>query len=143
MDDIPWPYVVVIFIAFVSWLFNKIQEASAAKKQKRFERVKHSWEQREEEQPQQQQRTQPVSKPPPIPPSTQRVAEPFPDLEVPPVKRVKVARKSTARKRPVRKPVRRKTSNLDLDMREILGSSVSVKQMLIASEILGKPKGLQ
>lgn len=34
MDDVPWLYVAMIFIAFVSWVWNRIQEASAARRER-------------------------------------------------------------------------------------------------------------
>ncbi len=32
MDDIPWHYVAMIFIVFVSWLYQRVQEMSAARR---------------------------------------------------------------------------------------------------------------
>lgn len=32
MDDIPWHYVAMIFIVFVSWLYQRVQEISAARR---------------------------------------------------------------------------------------------------------------
>ena len=38
MDDIPWLYVAMIFIAFASWVWNKVQEAAAIRRQRLAER---------------------------------------------------------------------------------------------------------
>ncbi|MBP82802.1 MAG: hypothetical protein CMO61_03035 [Verrucomicrobiales bacterium] len=38
MDDIPWIYVAMIFIAFISWLRGRIQEASATRRQRALDR---------------------------------------------------------------------------------------------------------
>lgn len=38
MDDIPWIYVAMIFIAFISWLRGRIQEASETRRQRASER---------------------------------------------------------------------------------------------------------
>jgi len=38
MDDIPWIYVAMIFIAFISWLRGRIQDASAARRERMAER---------------------------------------------------------------------------------------------------------
>lgn len=38
MDDIPWIYVAMIFIAFISWLRGRVQEASAARRQRALDR---------------------------------------------------------------------------------------------------------
>ena len=34
MEDVPWHYVAMIFIAFVSWLYSRIQEAAEARRRK-------------------------------------------------------------------------------------------------------------
>ncbi|MDA8632546.1 hypothetical protein N9406_01670 [Verrucomicrobiales bacterium] len=39
MDDIPWIYVVMIFIAFLSWVSNRVKEAAAYRRQMRAERA--------------------------------------------------------------------------------------------------------
>lgn len=38
MDDFPWIYVAMIFIAFVSWLHRRVQEAAAARRLRAGER---------------------------------------------------------------------------------------------------------
>lgn len=38
MDDIPWIYVAMIFIAFISWLRGRIQEVSETRRQRASER---------------------------------------------------------------------------------------------------------
>jgi len=52
MEDqkFPWLYVAMIFIAFVSWIYNRIQEASAARRQAR-EPQEEEWETLDEYRP--------------------------------------------------------------------------------------------
>jgi len=38
MEDVPWLYVAMIFIAFVSWVYNQIKEAAAIRREKAEER---------------------------------------------------------------------------------------------------------
>lgn len=38
MDDIPWIYVAMIFIAFISWLRGRIQDAAAVRRQRAADR---------------------------------------------------------------------------------------------------------
>ena len=38
MDDVPWLYVAMIFIAFVSWVWNRIQEAAEYRRARRIEK---------------------------------------------------------------------------------------------------------
>ena len=63
--DIPWHYVALVVIAFISWLFNRIQEATAER------RRLHELKRRREEQKHAPQPTRPEpsssSSPPPIP----------------------------------------------------------------------------
>ncbi|MEM7601346.1 MAG: hypothetical protein AAF357_08005, partial [Verrucomicrobiota bacterium] len=40
MDDIPWLYVAMIFIAFVSWVHNRIQEAREYRRARKIEKEK-------------------------------------------------------------------------------------------------------
>ncbi|MDF2375523.1 MAG: hypothetical protein P1U81_04735 [Verrucomicrobiales bacterium] len=40
MDDIPWLYVAMIFIAFVSWIHNRIQEAKEYRRARKIEKEK-------------------------------------------------------------------------------------------------------
>ncbi len=44
MDDIPWLYVAMIFIAFVSWVWNQIKDAAEMRREKAAEkkRAQHS-----------------------------------------------------------------------------------------------------
>ncbi len=38
MDDVPWIYVAMIFIAFISWLRGRLQDAAALRKQRAADR---------------------------------------------------------------------------------------------------------
>ena len=38
MDDVPWIYVAMIFIAFISWLRGRLQDAAAVRKQRSADR---------------------------------------------------------------------------------------------------------
>lgn len=38
MDDIPWLYVAMIFIAFVSWIFNQVKDAAQVRREKLAEK---------------------------------------------------------------------------------------------------------
>lgn len=40
MDDIPWLYVAMIFIAFISWVHNRIQEAKEYRRARKIEKEK-------------------------------------------------------------------------------------------------------
>lgn len=40
MDDIPWLYVAMIFIAFLSWVHNRIQEAKEYRRAQKIEKEK-------------------------------------------------------------------------------------------------------
>ena len=41
--DIPWVYVAMIVIAFISWVFRKIQESTAARRMREYEEQKKAW----------------------------------------------------------------------------------------------------
>ena len=38
MDDVPWIYVAMIFIAFISWLRGRLQDAAAVRRERAAER---------------------------------------------------------------------------------------------------------
>lgn len=40
MDDVPWLYVAMIFIAFISWVSNRIKEANEYRRARRIEKEK-------------------------------------------------------------------------------------------------------
>jgi len=64
MDDFPWHYVAMIFIVFVSWLYQRIQEIAAARRLRSTER-KAAAEAARKERPLFQESRPPVSPPPP------------------------------------------------------------------------------
>jgi len=77
MEDFPWLYVAMIFIAFASWIFNRIQEAAAARRQAR-EPEEEEWEGLDEYRPPERARgsagagTAPAPEAPPEPPQSLR-----------------------------------------------------------------------
>lgn len=64
MDDFPWHYVAMIFIVFVSWLYQRIQEIAATRRLRSAER-KAAAEAARQERPLFQESRPPVSPPPP------------------------------------------------------------------------------
>ena len=93
MEDFPWIYVAMIFIAFVSWLHQRIQEAAAARKIRSAQR-KTAAEAARHERPLGGE-FRPSAGPPALPapapsrptsipePSTPRPAAPSPEAEIP------------------------------------------------------------
>lgn len=81
MDDVPWLYVAMIFIAFVSWVVQRVREASEARREriaerKAAERARRTTQAPEYESPYRSGRT---AEPEPEPPRTFR--EVFQELE--------------------------------------------------------------
>lgn len=66
MDDFPWHYVAMIFIVFVSWLYQRIQEIAASRRLRSAERRAAS-EAARKERPIFQESRPPGSPPPPPP----------------------------------------------------------------------------
>ncbi|MCB1231444.1 MAG: hypothetical protein KDN19_14325 [Verrucomicrobiae bacterium] len=73
--DVPWHYLALVVIAFVTWLFNRIQEATAERR--RVEELKR---QREQGAPRSRSQSQPShSSPPPPLPARDRQPSPVSD----------------------------------------------------------------
>ena len=85
MDDFPWHYVAMIFIVFVSWLYQRIQEIAAARRLRSAER-KAAAEAARKERPLFQE-TRPQLGPPPVPAPQPAPASPTPTLEEIPIPR--------------------------------------------------------
>ena len=65
MDDFPWHYAAMIFIVFVSWLYQRLQEISASRRLRSAER-KAAAEAARKERPLFQESRPPLG-PPPVP----------------------------------------------------------------------------
>lgn len=85
MDDFPWHYVAMIFIVFVSWLYQRIQEIAAARRLRSAER-KAAAEAARKERPLFQE-SRPQSGPPPVPEPQPVPSKPKPSLEEIPIPR--------------------------------------------------------
>ncbi len=163
MPDIPWHIVAIVFIAFVSWVYNKFQEVAAERKRQRFNAVKRSYDKRER-QGQDARQTPPPPKPKsavesileglgvPLEELRESEQEQKPPPPLPKKEPKLVAPSSDSRKpiTPEPKVVVKKPSALKLrrkrrvaGIRKLLRGRDSLRQALIASEVLQKPKGLQ
>lgn len=77
MDDIPWHYVAMIFIVFVSWLYQRVQEISAARRLRGAQKKAAAEAARKERPVFQETRT--LGSPPPMPrPAQAPTASPAP-----------------------------------------------------------------
>lgn len=173
MDDIPWLYVAMIFIAFASWVWNKVQEAAAIRRQRLAERraaersrrtTEPEWESPYRPQP------QPVPEPEPEPPQSFRdvfrelerqFSEPeeeeFPSRTPPPLPEQPSLPEPEPEWSPeavplrsVTRPRRRKKTRDGARGREtsqVLAETLRdrgrLRNALILNEILAKPKALQ
>ncbi|NNE94180.1 MAG: hypothetical protein HKN23_21235 [Verrucomicrobiales bacterium] len=143
MEDFPWPYVVVIFIAFISWVYNKLQEAAAERRRRRVERMKGAFQEQKPvyQQPEEEPLRPSTSSPPPIPTKPVRQIEQVPSSQGSTPRRPTL-RQPTPAAAKSRQRRKRKIDRLQLDLADTLGSRQSLRKMLIVSEILGKPKSL-
>jgi hypothetical protein len=85
MDDFPWHYVAMIFIVFVSWLYQRIQEIAASRRLRSAER-RAAAEAARKERPLFQE-SRPQSAPPPVPAPQPVPSSPTPSLEEIPIPR--------------------------------------------------------
>lgn len=76
MDDIPWLYVAMIFIAFLSWVHNRIQEAKEYRRARKIEKEKAARARRTTEPPEFQSPYRGESRPSATPVVVEEEAEP-------------------------------------------------------------------